>query len=67
MISIYQNKQVQVIKGKGDSQLEFRGLSTDDKPIEFNGTDIPNGAIFIEMDTGKFYMFDLENKQWKEI
>lgn len=67
MISIYSNKQVQVIKGKGDNQLEFRGLSTDTKPITYNSEDIPNGAIFIEMDTGKFYMFDLDSKTWKEI
>lgn len=67
MITIYKNKQVQVVKGTGDSQLEFRGLSTDTKPTEYNGSDIPNGSLYIEMDTGKFYMFDLEHKAWKEI
>lgn len=30
------------------------GLSTDTKPVE----DIPNGAIFVEMDTGLSYRFD---------
>lgn len=38
---------------------EFRGLSTDTKPIERVG----NGSIFIEMDTGKVYMFDEQNTE----
>lgn len=42
---------------------EFRGLSTDIKPIERVG----NGSIFIEMDTGKVYMFDEQNTEWKEL
>ena len=41
---------------------ELRGLSTDTKP-----TDADNGCIFIEMDTGKIYFYDAENKQWKEF
>ena len=67
MISIYSNKQVQVIKGKGDNQLEFRGLSTDTKPTTYNNEDIPNGAIYICIDTGDFYMWDAENKQWNKL
>ena len=48
--------------------LELRGLSTDEKPVdEINNTNIDNGSIFIEIDTGKVYMFDLENTEWKEI
>lgn len=41
---------------------ELRGLSTDTKP-----TDADNGCIFIEMDTGKIYFYDAQNKQWKEF
>ena len=48
----------------GDKQeVELRGLSTDTKPTE----DVENGTIFIEIDTGKIYMFDLENEQWVEL
>ena len=46
---------------------ELRGLSKDTKPTEMNGSEIPNGCVFIEIDTGKVYMYDLENEQWKEI
>ena len=42
--------------------LELRGLSTDTKP-----TDVSNGSIYIEINTGKVFMFDAENEQWKEI
>lgn len=47
---------------KKDNAVELRGLSTDTKP-----TDVGNGSIFIEIDTGKILMFDETNKQWKEI
>ena len=33
----------------------FRGLSTDTKPILKN---LSNGSSFLEIDTGKFYIFD---------
>lgn len=45
-----------------EREIEMRGLSTDNKPIE-----AANGTVFIEIDTGKLYMFDAENSQWKEI
>lgn len=35
------------------------GLSTDEKPL-----DVANGSRFDEMDTGKSYRFDEENKKW---
>ena len=41
-----------------EKTYEFRGLSTDEKPIERVG----NGSIFIEMDTGKVFIFDEQNK-----
>lgn len=41
---------------------EFYGLSTDEKPID----DAHNADIFYEMDTGKVFMFDEDNKQWLE-
>lgn len=47
--------------------VELRGLSTDEKPTVFNGKNIENGSQFIEIDTGKIYVYDLENEQWREI
>lgn len=47
---------------KKDEVVELRGLSTDTKP-----TNVGNGSIYIEIDTGSIYMFDAQNKQWKEI
>ena len=47
--------------------VELRGLSTDTKPTTFNGKNIENGSQFIEIDTGKIYVYDLENEQWREI
>ena len=38
---------------------EFRGLSTDTKP-----TNAKNGAIFVEMDTGKTWIYDEQNARW---
>lgn len=59
MITAYRKNTL--IKDK--AELELRGLSTDSKPTE----DVANGTTFIEMDTGKIYMYDLENEEWKEI
>lgn len=59
MITIYRKEGA--IKDK--QEVEYRGLSTDTKPIE----NVDNGTIFIEIDTGKIYMYDLENEQWKEL
>jgi hypothetical protein len=47
-----------MITSINEKTYEFRGLSTDTKPIERVG----NGSIFIEMDTGKVFMFDEQNK-----
>lgn len=40
----------------------FSGESTDTKPV-----DVENGSIFTEIDTGKIYRFDAENKIWHEV
>ena len=46
-----------------EKTYEFRGLSTDEKPIESVG----NGSVFIEIDTGKVFIFDKQNKTWREL
>ena len=39
------------------------GLSTDTKPTD----NVQNAEYFFEMDTGKVFMFDEENKPWLEV
>lgn len=68
MITIYNTNYDKNYTNKGTIMVELRGLSTDgEKPTELEGTPIGNGATFIEIDTGKIYMYDLENQQWREI
>jgi len=37
----------------------YTGLQADEKPLG-----VPNGSMFLEMDTGKLYRFDEENQTW---
>ena len=40
------------------------GLSTDTpKPT----TGVANGSMFVEMDTGKIYLFDADGETWREF
>ncbi len=48
-----------------DKPMELYGLSTDDKPtVKSKHTKIPNGSIFIEMDTFKAWFYDATNDEW---
>ena len=40
---------------------QYIGLSTDPKPYTY----VPNGSEFEELDTGKAFKFDAENRQWR--
>lgn len=64
MITIYSQKD-------GDNnkkmEVELRGLSTDEKPKVIKGATVENGSIYIEIDTGKIFMYDLDSETWKEI
>ena len=42
----------------------YFGLSTDTKPT---GKSTPNGASFVEIDTGKGYLFDETGAEWHEL
>lgn len=45
--------------------LYIDGLSSDNKPINIiENQHITNGSVFSEIDTGKVYLFDKENKIW---
>lgn len=48
--------------------LELYGKSSDAKPTDFvDGVQVINGSIFIEIDTGKGFLFDEQNKEWEEV
>jgi len=51
----------------GGSQVtksaQFFGKSTDTKPTE----GVPNGSVFVEMDTGDGYFFDAETSTWLAV
>lgn len=47
--------------------MTMAGVSSDEKPIGiYSGTVIANGSVFIEIDTGKSYMYDAEGEAWSE-
>ena len=67
MISII---KTDVIKNKENGEVitgELRGKSTDTKPTTIDGKTIGNGSAFIEIDTGKVYLFDGETQEWNEV
>ena len=67
MISIYQKRDEITSKDGEAKVIELRGLSTDTKPTTFGENGVANGTIFIEIDTGKMFMYDAENQLWKEV
>lgn len=67
MISIVKKDNITTNKAGTYVTGELRGLSTDEKPSEINNQKIGNGSVFVEIDTGKIYFYDLENEQWKEV
>jgi hypothetical protein len=71
MISIYRKD-----KSRLDNELyvivEFRGLSSDTKPTVIKDNKgiekkVDNGSVFIEIDTGDVYIYDLTNQEWNEV
>lgn len=63
MITIHKQENV---KDRLDKIFfEFRGLSTDEKPIAtYGGANIANGSIFIEIDTEDILFYDEANSTW---
>jgi len=46
----------------------FTGLSTDTKPTRtYKNTQIQNGSQFVEMDTGKVFMYNETSHAWVEF
>jgi CRISPR/Cas system CSM-associated protein Csm4 (group 5 of RAMP superfamily) len=70
MITINKNNKTRNTNEREYILVEISGLSTDTKPTVFTGDRtnyVDNGSIFIEVDTGKLFIYDLENEQWGEI
>lgn len=67
MISLYKIGKTNVEESGNYIAVELRGLSTDSKPTEIKNRKVENGSVFIEIDTGKLYLFDYESQEWKEV
>ena len=67
MVSIFKTDN---IKNTDEGRIifgEFRGLSTDTKPITIGEDTVGNGSVFIEIDTQKISFYDDSTKAWKEV
>ena len=53
-----------MITAVNEKTYEFRGLSTDKKPVNKY---IGNGSVFIEMDTNKIFMYNKDAMSWHEF
>ena len=77
MITISKIGKVRIDSGKRYVYCEMRGLSTDTKPTgtdtlpfplgEVGKNQVENGSIFIEINTGKLYMYNLTGTTWSEM
>lgn len=67
MISLYKTENTKLTPDGDFISCELRGLSGDTKPLVIGGKNIDNGSTFIEIDTGKIFIYDLENELWKEV
>lgn len=67
MITIYNIKKVKKQNGNIKFLVELRGLEADTKPTTIENGIVENGSSFLEIDTGKLFMYDLENEEWKEV
>lgn len=52
---------VHIVTNELDKPTDVYLLSTDEKPMG-----VKNGSLCYEIDTGKIFMFDEENKNWVE-
>lgn len=67
MITLVKSEKCKITSDSVTILGEFRGLSTDTKPSTYDSQKIENGSLFIEIDTGNVYMYDLENHEWRMI
>lgn len=67
MVSVSKIEKTKISSEGNLALVELRGLSTDEKPTEINRKKIDNGSVFIEIDTGNIFFYDLENEEWKGV
>lgn len=66
MVTLYKTEKIENTSGGYRMSVELRGLSTDTKPTQIGENTIENGSVFIEIDTGKIFFYDLSTETWKE-
>lgn len=66
MITIQKIENKRTVGENEAINVELRGLSTDEKPTEIDGKIVDNGSVYIEVDTGNVFFYDLENERWGE-
>ena len=63
MVSVGEKREVTY----KSAMFKFFALSSDTAPTEnYDGCKILNGSSLKEIDTGKEYLYDEENKSWEE-
>jgi len=67
MISLYKIENTKVTPEADYISAELRGLSTDTKPTEIKDKKIDNGSLFLEIDTGDIYGYDLSSETWNKM
>jgi len=68
MITIHSTQNVRKDGTKEYDLVELRGKSTDTKPTQFNDDiAIDNGSVFVEIDTGSLFFYDLDSETWKGV
>lgn len=67
MVTVNKKERVRIVGENIYELVEFSGNSEDTKPTEDGGRLVDNGSVFIEVDTGKLFFYDLENEEWKEV
>lgn len=67
MVTIYKSENVKKEEEGTLLRGELRGLSTDTKPTKIGDKTIANGSQFIEIDTGKVFLYDAASETWKEV
>lgn len=66
MVSIYSIRK-NTLAQNSLLQVELRGLSTDNKPTSFDNGLVDNGSVFIEIDTGDVYLYNMEDEEWEPV
>lgn len=58
------------VYNEGNNHHQWRGLSTDTKPTKWSANNLDgayNGDVFVEINTGKVFIFDETGNQWREF